>query len=146
VEGHQLSHDGYPNSYKHRTNLEFAHAAQFSALLDRLKAAASPFGGSLFDHAVVAWSSCLSGNGGGGHSKMKIPFVLAAGSKTGFAMGRHVNAGGRSHTMIRLSLCQAFGLPLQTFGMTRFCPGPMLGLNAPGALPPFTRPQLRVCH
>jgi len=139
-DGHELSHDEYANSREAKINFNHLHARTFVAIANGLKNAASPQGGNLFDNAIMLWGSCISGRGGGGHTRVKIPFVVAAGKNSGFATGRIIEAGGRGHGQILLSTCQAFGMDLKTFGDPTYCPGPMTAMNTPGPMPAFNRP------
>lgn len=67
----------------------------------------------MFDDAVVLWGSCISGAGGGGHSKLKVPFTLAAGRNAGLVTGRHLNAiFGKNGMLLRGG--NAFGMLDQT--------------------------------
>ncbi len=139
-DGHGLSHDEYANAREAKINFNHMQAKTFVSLANALKNAASPQGGNLFDNAIMLWGSCLSGRFGGGHTRVKIPFVVAAGKNSGFATGRIIDAGGRGHNPILLSTCQAFGMNLQSFGDKAYCPGPMTAMNTATPMPNYTRP------
>ncbi len=129
-DGHGLSHHTSGGNHENqRTNLNFRQAQLFVEVVESLKAASNPLsGGNLFDESVVLWSSCISGNGGGGHSKLRIPFTMAAGSKTGFVTGRHLDGGFGTNNMILRGVTTAFGMPDKPFGDVEFCSKPMEGL------------------
>ncbi len=139
-DAHSLSHDGPRDSAKLQTNLTHAWSKEFAALVQGLKNTVSPRGGSLFDESIILWSSCISGRGGGGHTRVKIPFVLGAGKQAGFKTGRFVDAAGRAQNPIFLSTCQALGMNLNTFGDAQYCPGPMTALTNGGQPGGYGRP------
>ncbi|MDX2022873.1 MAG: DUF1552 domain-containing protein [Deltaproteobacteria bacterium] len=130
--GHDLSHhtiSGDP--IKLRTNLNYNHAKLFAEFVTALKGASNPLSGSgtLFDDAVLLWGSCISGEGGGGHSKLQVPFTLAAGRNAGFVTGRHLDANFGTTSMLMRSVCNAFGMPDRPFGDAEFCATPLSGLT-----------------
>jgi hypothetical protein len=131
-DGHNLSHHtAGSNPYELRTNLNFYHSELFVRLVNGLKAAPNPADGasSLFDDTVALWASGQSGDGGGGHSKMRVPVTVAAGRSAGWVMGRHMDAGFGTVTMLWRSVCNTFGMPDQPFGVEEFCPEPLAGLD-----------------
>ncbi len=131
--GHDLSHHtgvkGDPTRL--RTNLNFKQASLFVELVQGLKGATNPLtgSGSLFDDTVVLWGSCISGAGGGGHSKLRVPFTLAAGRNAGFVTGRHLDANFGTVSMLLRGVCNAFGMPDKPFGDVEFSPAPLGGLK-----------------
>lgn len=128
--GHLLSHHQVSgDAVKLRTNLNFHQAKVFAELVQGLKQASNPIsGGSLFDDCLVLWGSCLSGNGGGGHSKLRVPFTLAAGKNTGFVTGRHVDGNFGTNSMLLRSIATSFGMPDRPFGDEEFSSKPLGGL------------------
>lgn len=128
--GHLLSHHQVSgNPVKLRTNLNFHQAKLFVELIKGLKQASNPLtGGSLFDDCLVVWGSCLSGIGGGGHSKLRVPFTLAAGKNTGYVTGRHVDANYATNSMLLRSVATSFGMPDAPFGDAEFSAKPLGGL------------------
>lgn len=128
--GHDLSHHTSAGNHLNlRTNLLFRQSQLFVELVDGLKRAGNPLSeGSLFDDSVVLWSSCISGNGGGGHSKLRVPFTLAAGRRTPFVTGRHVDGGFGTNNMILRGVTNAFGMPDRPFGDVEFCRETLGGL------------------
>ncbi len=140
-EGHNLSHhtiNGDP--IRLRTNLNFNHAKLFVDFVNALKAAPNPLsaGGNLFDDTVLLWSSCISGEGGGGHSKLQVPFTLAAGRNAGFVTGRHLDANFGTTSMLLRGVCNAFGMPDKPFGDAEFSPAPLAGLKEDIGVAPST--------
>jgi hypothetical protein len=140
--GHDLSHHtqrgGDP--IKLRTNLNFNQAKLFVEYVQAMKAAANPLSatGTLFDDTVMLWSSCISGEGGGGHSKLQVPFTLAAGKNVGFVTGRHLDANFGTNSMLLRSVCNAFGMPDKPFGDAEFSPAPLAALKEDIGVAPAT--------
>lgn len=142
--GHDLSHHTQAGGdpIKLRTNLNFNHAKLFVDFVNALKASPNPLSaqGTLFDDTVMLWSSCISGEGGGGHSKLQIPFTLAAGKNAGFVTGRHLDANFGTNSMLLRGVCNAFGMPDKPFGDAEFSPAPLGGLKEDvGVAPPSER-------
>ena len=83
-------------------------------------------GGSLFDETLVIWVKEL------GDSRLHVcedvPFVIAGSAAGRFTTGRYIHAGGRSHSHLLVSLCQAFGMELDTFGDASTGSGPLTEL------------------
>lgn len=134
--GHLLSHhqvSGDPD--KLRQNLNWHQAKMFVDVVNGLKQAASPLGaGTLFDDSVVLWASCLSGVGGGGHSKLRVPVTLAAGKNTGYNTGRYVDANYGTNSMLMRTIATSFGMPDAPFGDIEFCREPLGGVFEDTAL------------
>ncbi len=125
---HSLSHEPDSNIEVQNTlvSINRWYAGEMRYLLDRL--AALPEGnGSVLDSTLVVW--CNELGVGNTHSKLNLPFVMAGGG-AGFRMGRHVRYGGegQSHNNLLVSLCNAFGVPRESFGDPRFCSGALPNL------------------
>jgi Protein of unknown function (DUF1552) len=130
--GHDLSHhtiSGDP--IKLRTNLNFHHAKLFVDFVTALKSASNPLSaqGNLFDDTVMLMGSCLSGEGGGGHSKLQVPFTVAAGRSAGFVTGTHQDTNYGTTSMLLRGVCNAFGMPDKPFGDVEFSPMALPGLT-----------------
>ena len=126
---HSLSHapDSDTQSLNQLLAAEQWCASQFAYLIDQLKAApGSAAGASLFDETLVVWIKEL------GDSRLHVcedvPFVIAGSAAGQFTTGRYINAGGRSHSHLLVSLCQAFGMDLTTFGDATTGTGPLVEL------------------
>lgn len=131
VHGHLLSHgtNKKGDTEKLKENLSFHQASLFTELIKGLKQAANPLGGgSLFDDTIVLWGSEMSGNGGGGHSKLRVPYTVAAGKNCGFKTGRHVDANFGTTQMVMRTVATAFGMPDEPIGSPEFCPEQLGGL------------------
>jgi hypothetical protein len=130
-DGHSLSHHSISgNPINLRTNLNFHQAKLFAEWVTAMKGASNPLSGSgnLFDDAVIVWGSCLSGEGGGGHSKLQVPFTLAAGRNAGLVTGRHLDANFGTTSMVLRGVRNAFGMPDAPFGDPEFSPKVLPGL------------------
>lgn len=88
-------------------------AEQFTDLVQRLDALPDPEGGTLLDSTVVLW--CQEMGDGRMHVCTDVPFVIA-GAPACFTPGRYLELGSRSHAGLLVSLANAFGLDLDTFG------------------------------
>ena len=102
-------------------------AEQFGYAIQQLKDTPNASGdGTLFDETLCIWVKEL------GDSRLHIcesvPFVIAGSAGGRFRTGRYLNANGASHSHLLVSLCQAFGLNLDTFGDPSTGSGPLAGL------------------
>lgn len=95
-------------------------------LLDKLDNTPEPGGdGTLLDHTLVIWANELGK--GNNHTLDNIPFVMA-GSGFGFEMGRSLKFDKVPHNRLYLSLAQAVGHQITTFGKPALCEGGPLKL------------------
>ena len=62
------------------------------------------------------------------HVCESVPFVIAGSAGGRFQTGRYLNYGNVSHSQLLVSLCQAFGMGLNTFGDPNTGEGPLGGL------------------
>ena len=85
---------------------------QFGALLTMLAERESPTGGVLLDDTLVVWAKELGDPRA--HTCESTPFILAGGGA--FTPGRYIDCGGTPHAHLLVSICQAFGLSVETFG------------------------------
>ena len=134
-EHHALSHlanpdaGGSPDAAGNRKyeKINLFYAEQFAYLLAKLKSI--PEGtGSLLDNTVVFWCNELGEPRG--HTHTNMPFVLAGGRGGANALrtGRFLTYPGASHNDLLVSICQAMGVGVSTFGDPAFCRGPLPGL------------------
>ncbi len=117
-----------PEAAQVMTNYARAHCAQFVDLVETLRAI--PEGdGSLLDNTLVVWCSEV---GDGAHDFERWPVVLAGGSA--FDLGRYVRWAprlpnpnrypttrplvGPGNGSLWVSICQALGLDIDSFGLT----------------------------
>lgn len=131
--GHDLSHHAMiaGDPVRLRTNLNHAQALLFVDLVKALKAAPNPMrpGVMLYDDTLAIWSSCISGNGGAGHSKLRVPYTLAGGRNTGLVTGRHLDANFGTTGMMLRSICNLFGMKDQPYGEPEFSAKALGGLT-----------------
>lgn len=102
------------------------YASQFAYLLSALKAV--PEGeGTLLDSTVALWANELSK--GNYHTLYDMHWILAGRCGGYFDTGRLLRYKGDSHTNLLVSIANAMGSPIQTFGEPDLCTGPMTGLT-----------------
>lgn len=101
-------------------------AEQFAYLLGQLKSI--PEGkGSLLDHSVVVWTNELSD--GFIHNHENMPFVIAGKGGNYFNTGRYIEAFGKPHNDMWVSVLHALGLEdVNDFG-EHGSGGPLAGLS-----------------
>ena len=126
---HSLSHtpDGDAAGLSQLLAADQWCAEQFGYMIQKLKDTPSPDNdGTLFDDTLCIWVREL------GDSRLhvceSVPFVIAGSAGGRFQTGRYLNYGGVSHSQLLVSLCQAFGLGLNTFGDPSTGEGPLGGL------------------
>lgn len=122
---HGLSHEGDGNSDAQQklTDLNTYIAGRFAKLLEEMKSI--PEGdGTLLDNSVVLWVNELGK--GNNHDHDDVPVVIA-GTLGGHFLngGRHVTLGTRANNDLLITLCQAFGYNVNTFGRDELCSGPI---------------------
>ncbi len=123
---HGYQHDrGYQPDAIRRINTWYA--SQFAYMLGRLKEK-SEGSGNLLDETLVFW--CTEISHPGSHSQKDMPCVLAGRAGGGVKTGRWLQLGGRSHIDLLVSILNAFGQDLNTYGRAKFCKGPIPGLVA----------------
>ncbi|MEC7985005.1 MAG: DUF1552 domain-containing protein [Myxococcota bacterium] len=99
---------------------------QFALLIQKLKDQPDPeTGGSLFDSTLVVWAKELGD--GRMHVCTDVPFVLGGGGA--FAGGRYLDVGHAYHSTLLVSIAQAFGMELTTFGDPGSGTGGLEGLS-----------------
>jgi hypothetical protein len=128
---HEVSHYVSPTD-KDRDNkltrMNQWYAEQISNFVTKLKSI--PEGdGTLFDNTLIVWVNELGE--GPPHSHTRIPFSIIGSCQGYFRTGRYVNfPGGTYHNDLLVSIAQAMGVDITTFGDTRFSKGPLTGLTA----------------
>jgi hypothetical protein len=104
---------------------------RFVTLVQKL-AATPDAGGTLLDNSLVVLVSELGDSNR--HDHDRVPFVLAGGAggalKTGrFLDYRRKNAGeNEPHTKLLVSIANAVGVPIESYGFTGKGKGPLPGL------------------
>jgi hypothetical protein len=127
MEGHSLSHSG-DSDLDARGQLIGRHrwyVQQVGRLLDAL--AAIPEGsGTALDNTLIVWGNEVGA--GNTHSHQNVPFLLAGSAGGAFRTGRFLDFGGRSHIDLLVSVLNAFGVDVNTFGHPDFVSGALPGL------------------
>lgn len=82
---------------------------------------------TLLDNSVVVWVNELGK--GNSHTRQDIPFMLAGSAQGHFNTGRHIDFGGEPHGKLLVSLTEAMGKPVSTFGVPQYSQGPLSGLT-----------------
>jgi len=125
---HTLSHDGPSNaaSQDALTAIYRWHADQLAYLAARMDAIIEPDGSTLLDNTIIVWGSEIAV--GNTHSMANMPFVMLGGGGGSIDTGRFLQYPGQNHNRLLVSLCQAFGLDVQSFGGFDDGSGPLPGL------------------
>jgi len=118
---HELSHepDDNKDSYEKLTKINTWFCEQVAYLAKRLSETPEPGSqGSMLDHTTIVWTNELGK--GNSHTLDNIPFVLVGGG-LGFKTGEAVKFGETPHNRFLLSIAEAMGHPLATFGNPDYC-------------------------
>ena len=129
-EGHHtLSHDPDLNeqSQEKLTKINSWFAGELAYLCQRLAGTPEPGGnGTLLDNSLIVWTNELGK--GNSHTLDNIPFVLL-GNGCDFKMGRFVKFEKAAHNRLWMSIANAMGHPMSTFGNPKLCQGGPLELS-----------------
>lgn len=127
---HGLSHEPDENE-KAREKLQRINewfANELAYLTRKLADTPEPGGeGSMLDNTLIVWVNELGK--GNSHTLNDIPFVLLGGG-CGFNMGRSLAFERTPHNRLWLSIAQAMGNDIDTFGMPKFCEKGALDLHS----------------
>ena len=123
---HAYQHDkGYqPEALKKIYNW---YATQVASLVDRL-AAVQEQGQSLLQNAAMLWGSEISHPDS--HGQQNMPFAVIGTAGGSIRGGRWLKYNGLPHNNLLLSLGNAYGLNLTTFGRAKYCTGLLAGFAA----------------
>jgi hypothetical protein len=101
---------------------------QIAYLLERMDGIIEADGGTLLDHSAVLVGT---DNGqGNSHTINDIPFVLAGSAGGVFRTGRFIDyPSNTAHNGLLISIANAMGAPVETFGNPIYCNGPLPGLT-----------------
>ena len=111
---HDISHyGGNADSIAKLRRIDYWWARRFAEFLIRLQGMKDIDGRTVLDNTLVFQSSDISD--GDKHNHDDMP-VLVAGGAAGFALGRHLQLEDRWFGEFFLTVAQAFGLPLTSFG------------------------------
>jgi hypothetical protein len=90
------------------------YAQELAYLAQRLDGMVEPDGSTVLDNTIVLWASEIAV--GRSHSWEDMPFVLLGGGQGRLQTGRFQQYPSENHCRLMVSLCQAFGVDVQTFG------------------------------
>ncbi|MFT7583359.1 MAG: hypothetical protein ACI9MR_005046 [Myxococcota bacterium] len=121
---HDLSHEPDSNAEAKASLVKINqwYAAQMAYLINAMKQV--PEGdGTMLDNTVILWVNELGK--GNSHTRDDVPYVLAGNAGGYFKTGRYLNFPGnlRNHNDLLLTLTDAMGLQLSSFGDPRFSTG-----------------------
>jgi hypothetical protein len=125
---HSLSHDPDLNtgSQEKLVKINRWFAGEIAALAKKLADTPEPGGnGSLLDHTTILWTNELGK--GNSHTHENIPFLMVGGG-LGFRTGRSLQLEKMPHNRLWLSIAQAFGHGVNTFGNPSLCTAGPLSL------------------
>ncbi|MCA9669577.1 MAG: DUF1552 domain-containing protein [Myxococcales bacterium] len=125
---HSLSHEGDSNGDAENKLIKINtwYAEQFAYLLNKLDSI--PEGnGTVLDNTVVVWGNELGK--GNSHTRRDIPFVLAGSCGGYFQTDRFLKYDKDPHNNLLVSLANAMGDPISTFGNPNYCTGPLAQLK-----------------
>ncbi|RCS49436.1 DUF1552 domain-containing protein [Bremerella cremea] len=130
-EGHHgLSHepDSNEDAYEKLIKINTWYCEQVAYLAKRLADTPEPgANGSMLDHTTIVWTNELGK--GNSHTHNDIPFVLVGGG-LGFKMGQAIDYKKVPHNRLLMSMCEAMGYPLKSFGNPDYCgEGALTGLT-----------------
>jgi hypothetical protein len=117
---HDLGHNPVLNNTDHKQIVDQWWMLQFAGLISKLKAAAEPTGGTLFDNSAILWGNVMEE--GNNHNSQAIPWMLAGKCGGYFNTGQCASSAGKPLASVLGHLCQAMGVASHPFGT------PMAGL------------------
>jgi hypothetical protein len=127
---HTLSHDADtdPTSQGQLVQINTWYAQQFAYLLEGLDAVAESDGTTLLDNTMVVWVNELSK--GNIHSHQPLPVVIAGSGGGALRSGRLVTYSPQQpHNNLLVSLANAMGTKITTFGNPAYCTGALPNLT-----------------
>jgi hypothetical protein len=127
---HTLSHDADTDSASQTSLVQINtwYAQQFAYLLQGLDAVSESDGSTLLDNCMVVWINELSK--GNIHSHQPLPVIIAGGGGGALRTGRFVTYSPQQpHNNLLVSLANAMGTSIKTFGNPAYCTGPLSNLT-----------------
>lgn len=126
---HSLSHAGDSDTalVADFVKTERWFAEQFRYLVEQLAALPEPQGeGSMLDNSIVLWAKEMGD--ARAHVCKSVPFVLAGRGGGALTPGRYLSFPEESHTRLLVTIAQAMGLDIDTFGSAAFPGGALTEL------------------
>lgn len=126
---HALSHSNVSDEGKQQQLIDIGRwqAEQLAYLLGKLDAVQEGTG-TLLDNTLVLW--CTDIAQGQSHARRDMPYVIAGGAGGALRTGRYLRYEGDPHNNLLVTLCNAMGVDVSTFGNPAYCTGPLPGLLA----------------
>src|SRR5688572_21399066 len=124
---HDLSHEGDSNTgaQDDLVAINTWYAGEFAYLIEKLKAI--PEGdGTMLDNTIVLWGNELGK--GNDHTRTRIPFVMAGGKNAGLQTGRFLQYTDVENNRLLVSILNALGIDVDTYGDLDDGTGPLSGL------------------
>ena len=125
---HSLSHDpdGNQPSQEKLLKINTWFCGEFAYLAQRLAETPEPTGeGNMLDNTLLIWTNELGK--GNSHTLDNIPCVMVGGG-AGFKMGRSLKLDKVAHNRLWVTVANALGHQISTFGKAEFCEGGILPL------------------
>jgi hypothetical protein len=119
---HDLSHSSLTDKTSEQKLVDIGnwHAQQLAYLMGKL--AEIPEGdGTVLDNTVILW--CTDISQGQSHERKDMPYVLAGGAGGAWKTGRYIKRVGEPHNNLLVSIANAMGVEIDTFGNPEFCTG-----------------------
>ena len=126
---HSLSHkpDNDKSAYDKLMKINKWFAGELSYLCKRLKQTPEPGGeGTMFDHTVIVWVNELGK--GNNHTLNNIPFTIIGGGLD-VKMGRALQMPDVTHNRLLMTIANAFGHELKSFGEEKLSVGGALDIS-----------------
>ena len=126
---HSLSHkpDNDKSAYDKLMKINKWFAGELSYLCKRLKQTPEPGGdGSMFDNTIIVWVNELGK--GNNHTLNNIPFTIIGGGLD-VKMGRAIQMPDVTHNRLLMTIANAFGHELKSFGEEKLSVGGALDLS-----------------
>jgi hypothetical protein len=117
VEHHLTSHEVLETNAQAKSELtaiyEF-YGQELAYLAGRLDGMVEADGTTVLDNTIVLWASEVAT--GRTHSWENMPFVLLGGGQGRIQTQRFHQYGGENHSRLLVTLCQAYGIDVETYG------------------------------
>ena len=115
-EHHLTTHEGDSNldAIADMTAIYRFYAEQMAYLAQRMSEIIEPDGSTLLDNTLIVWGSEIGK--GNTHSWDDMPFVLLGGGGGTVQTGRFLQYPGQNHNRLLVSMCNAFGVDVTSFG------------------------------
>ena len=127
---HGLSHkpDSDASAVEKLTKINEWFCGELAYLTKRLNETPEPgHDGSMLDHTLIVWLNELGK--GNNHTLDNIPFILVGGKHFGFKSGRALDMKKAAHNRLWLTVANAMGHGIESFGTQKYCEGGALNLS-----------------